>query len=181
MDKVQKHNSFNTNTPSSESYKNNLFACLWSHRVGSEGKGTKAILIGDSLKWKLSPSFITWFSIRNSPLTDIVAYRMVLTRDRGFISLSEYGSFSAVFLSVAFQYWVDIFSPTPTPLWLGRHNLFCGKRGGIHEDNFSIKLEEPIDLRILSLRLFTQNYGLHRYVAHGSVSRASFVNMDVAL
>jgi hypothetical protein len=25
MDKVQKHNSFNTNTPPSESYKNNLY------------------------------------------------------------------------------------------------------------------------------------------------------------
>jgi hypothetical protein len=28
MDKVQKHNSFNTNTPSSESYRNVNFACF---------------------------------------------------------------------------------------------------------------------------------------------------------
>jgi hypothetical protein len=29
MDKVQKHNSFNTNTPSSESYKNDLLEILF--------------------------------------------------------------------------------------------------------------------------------------------------------
>jgi hypothetical protein len=29
MDKVQKHNSFNTNAPSSESYRNYPFVCLF--------------------------------------------------------------------------------------------------------------------------------------------------------
>jgi len=29
MDKLQKHNSFNTNTPSSESYKNDCRRTLW--------------------------------------------------------------------------------------------------------------------------------------------------------
>jgi hypothetical protein len=34
MDKVQKHNLFNTNTPSSESYKKNILimAYYWKHR-----------------------------------------------------------------------------------------------------------------------------------------------------
>jgi len=32
MDKVQKHNSFNTNTPSSESYRNYWHYKLWKPR-----------------------------------------------------------------------------------------------------------------------------------------------------
>jgi len=33
MDKVQKHNSFNTNTPSSESYKNYISRCFQSTKT----------------------------------------------------------------------------------------------------------------------------------------------------
>jgi hypothetical protein len=33
MDKVQKHNSFNTNTPSSESYRNHLLMLFRSNRI----------------------------------------------------------------------------------------------------------------------------------------------------
>jgi hypothetical protein len=32
MDKVQKHNSFNTNTPSSESYRNYLYSCIVKYK-----------------------------------------------------------------------------------------------------------------------------------------------------
>jgi hypothetical protein len=35
MDKVQKHNSFNTNTPSSESYRNHLVFCIIAREVSS--------------------------------------------------------------------------------------------------------------------------------------------------
>jgi len=36
MHKVQKHNSFNTNTPSSESYRNYLCPCMSLHAVRNE-------------------------------------------------------------------------------------------------------------------------------------------------
>jgi hypothetical protein len=38
MDKVQKHNSFNTNTPSSESYKNEI---RYAYVISSENLGDK--------------------------------------------------------------------------------------------------------------------------------------------
>jgi hypothetical protein len=50
MDKVQKHNSFNTNTPSSESYRKH------SSCFTSDGKG---YLIGDSVGPRAGPNVVT--------------------------------------------------------------------------------------------------------------------------
>jgi hypothetical protein len=58
MDKVQKHNSFNTNTPSSESYKNYLKSLrLYDPYYSSEaGGGGGLIVSGESEGSKSCPS-----------------------------------------------------------------------------------------------------------------------------
>jgi hypothetical protein len=54
MDKVQKHNSFNTNTPSSESYRNYHRLIIWVNKVTSSSLDCTSLAISCNFPFVLS-------------------------------------------------------------------------------------------------------------------------------
>jgi hypothetical protein len=92
MDKVQKHNSFNTNTPSSESYRNyQTTARRWLNFVGSRRRKRRLHIyifaLSSVTRWFLTIAF------RDDMITPVASLRkyesMFLSTSRSMLSISS--------------------------------------------------------------------------------------------